>query len=341
MTYDLLEKELNSEKEIKSLYLFFGEEKFLLDTIVKKIKKKFGEILQGINYIIIDENLIDDLIYNIESPAFGFDKKLIIVKNSGLFKKDGRKKSGTPIQEKVANYINENMDVINESTNIIFIEDEVDKNCVYEAIEKNGIICKFEELNQMSLIKRLKQIANAYKVNVSDNVLAYLVECSGSNMQFLINEIRKLIEFAGEGGTIQKEDVDKLAIKQIDSVIFDLTDNLGNKKINVAMEVLDGLIYQKEPLQKILITLYNHFKKLYLCLIAINLNRDIATSIGLKPNQTFLVGKYKKQVTFFKQEELRKILSELIELDYNSKNGKIDIDVGLRSILCSYCKAMS
>jgi len=54
MTYDLLEKELNSEKEIKSLYLFFGEEKFLLDTIVKKIKKKFGEILQWINYIIID-----------------------------------------------------------------------------------------------------------------------------------------------------------------------------------------------------------------------------------------------------------------------------------------------
>jgi DNA polymerase III delta subunit len=164
---------------------------------LKKIKKKFGEMLQGINYIIIDETLVDDIIYNIESPAFGYEKKLLIIKNSGLFKKDGRKKQGTPIQEKLASYIYDNMDIINESVNMVFIEDEADKNCVYEAIEKNGVVCNFEELNQMQLIKRLKQIATAYKVNAPDNVLAYLIECSGSNMQFLINEIRKLIEFAG------------------------------------------------------------------------------------------------------------------------------------------------
>jgi DNA polymerase-3 subunit delta len=230
------------------------------------------------------------------------------------------------------------MDTIDEAVNIVFIEDEADKNKVYEAIEKHGVICKFEELNQAQLIRRLKQIANAYNVNVQESVLSYLIECSGSNMQFLINEIRKLIEYAGKGGSIQKEDVDKLAIKQIDSVIFDLTDDLGNKKINEAMEVLDGLIYQKEPLQKILVTLYGHFKKLYLCSLAIKYNKDIATSIGLKPNQTFLVGKYKRQVASFKSGELRGILTELTDLDYNSKNGKIDIDIGLRSILCSYCK---
>ena len=338
MTYETLEKELNKDGKLHSLYLFYGEERFLLESAVKKLKKKFGEMLQGINYIIIDESLIDDLIYNIESPAFGFEKKLIIVKNSGLFKKDGRKKAGTPIQEKVASYIKENMDVINEAVNIVFIEDEVDKNQVYEAIEKNGIICNFEELNQNALIKRLKQIVLAYNVNVNDDVLTYLIECSGSNMQLLINEIRKLIEFAGTGGTIKEEDVDKLAVKQIDAVIFDLTDDLGNKKISSAIEVLDGLIYQKEPLQKVLVTLYNHFKKLYLCSIAIKSGKDIGTSIGLKPNQTFLVNKYKRQVNSFKSEELKKILVELTQLDYNSKNGKIDIDIGLRSILCSYCK---
>ena len=81
MTYDLLEKELKSGV-LHSIYLFYGDETFLIENAIKKIKKNFGEILQGINYVIIDENLVDDLIYNIESPAFGFDKKLIIVKNS-------------------------------------------------------------------------------------------------------------------------------------------------------------------------------------------------------------------------------------------------------------------
>lgn len=149
MTYDLLEKELNTSKELSSLYLLFGEERFLLDTTIKKIKKKFGELLQGINYVIIDETLIDDLIYNIESPAFGYDKKLILVKDSGLFKKDGRKKNGSPIQEKIANYINENMDTINDSCVIVFIENEVEKNNVFETINKNGVVCQFDELNNM------------------------------------------------------------------------------------------------------------------------------------------------------------------------------------------------
>ena len=35
-------------------------------------------------------------------------------------------------------------------------------------------------------------------------------------MQDLINEIRKLIEYAGENGTIKKEDIDKLSIKWYD-----------------------------------------------------------------------------------------------------------------------------
>ena len=156
-------------------------------------------------------------------------------------------------------------------------------------------------------------------------------------MQYLINEIRKLIEFAGPNGTIDKISIDNLAIKQIDSIIFDLTDSLGNKQTSKAMEVLDGLIYNKEPLPKILVTLYNHFKKLYLCSLAIKSNKDIATSIGLKPNQTFLINKYKRQLTFFKELDLKNILKELTDLDYNFKNGRIDLEIGLKSILCSYC----
>ena len=57
-------------------------------------------------------------------------------------------------------------------------------------------------------------------------------------MQELINEIRKLIEYAGENGTIQKEDIDSLCIKKLESVIFDLTDSLGKRNIKLALNVL-------------------------------------------------------------------------------------------------------
>lgn len=335
LNYDALDKSIQTE--LKPLYLLYGEEQYLVDTSVNKIKKKFGDKVLGINYILIDETNLDNLISDIEMPAFGYDKKLIIVKNSGLFKKDGRKKSGSPIQDKIAEYITNNMDIIEESAILVFVELEADKNVVFDAISKKGIVCNIEELKPFQLVKKLKQICNLYKVNVEESTLNYLVEISGTNLQHLINEIRKLIEYAGENGTITLDAVNKLSIKQIESVIFDLTDNLAMKKIDKALEDLDNLIYQKEPIQKILINLYNHFKKIYLCTEALELRKDIVNTLNLKPTQTFLVTKYKKQASYFKKEELKKILDEFYELDYNSKNGKIDLDVGLRSILCNYC----
>ena len=156
-------------------------------------------------------------------------------------------------------------------------------------------------------------------------------------MQDLINEIRKLIEYAGTDGKIQKQDIDKLTIKKLESVIFDLTDSLGKKDIAKALDVLKNLLYAKEPIQKILITLYNHFKKLYFVKLALKYGKDIVSSLNLKPNQVFLVNKYKTQASYFKEQELKETLENLRDLDYNYKNGLIDLQIGLETILCKYC----
>ena len=129
--------------------------------------------------------------------------------------------------------------------------------------------------------------------------------------------------------------MDLLAIPKIEAVIFDLTDSLGVKNIKQAMEVLNNLIYNKEPVQKILITLYNHFKKLYLVKLALRENISLEEILNLKPNQTFLITKYKRQAQYFEEEKLRNILEELINLDSNSKVGLIDLNIGLEAILCN------
>ena len=335
MDYDTLIKDIDTK--LKPLYLIYGEEQYLVQNALSKIKKNFGEKVLGINYVLLDESSINEIIPNIQMPAFGYEKKLIVVKNSGLFKKDGRKKSEPLEQEQISDFIKNNMDIISDSIVLVFIEEKVDKNSVYEQIEKNGIITCIQELKAPQLVQKLKQIASMYKVKIDDRTANYLIEVSGTSMQNLINEIRKLIEYVGENGTINIDDVEALATKQIDSVIFELTDNLATRKIDKAIDVLDNLIYQKEPLQKILITLYNHFKKLYLCTIALSLNKDTLSVLNLKPNQTFLVSKYKKQSSYFNKNVLKEILNAFIELDYNSKIGKIDLDIGLRSVLCRYC----
>lgn len=339
LSIENLEKELKIGK-LQGLYLLYGEELFLLETSLKKIKNLFGECIKGINYINIDETNFHELIADIETPSFGYEKKLIIARNTGLLKKEGKRKNAelTKIKEKINNYLKENINLVNSSVVLVLIEEEADsKQELYTTIDNLGVVCKFDYQKPIQIEKRIKAICNGYKVQMDDNTVRYFIECCGTNMQDLINEIRKLIEYTGEGGKIQKEDIDKLSIKKLESIIFDLTDSLGKKEIAKSLETLKNLVYAKEPLPKILITLYNHFKKLYFVKLALKWNKDIISSLNLKPNQTFLVNKYKMQANYFKESELENVLQDLRDLDSNYKVGLIDLQVGLETILCKYC----
>lgn len=338
MKVEELEKNLK-QGNLQTIYLLYGEEKFLLENCLKAIKKLFGEKVTGINYILLDGNNISEIISDIETPAFGYEKKLIIVKNAGLFKKEAKRKgkiNNSGIKEKLNSYFIENYDVMKSSVVLVFVEESAEKCELFNTIEKLGIICNFEYQKPIQIQARLKAILSAYKVNIDNSTLMYFIECCGTDMQELINEIRKLIEYVGSGNAITKQDIDKLAIKKMDSIIFDLTDSLGKKNTKQAIDILRNLVLAKEPLAKILVTLYNHFKKLYLTKYSLSIGKDVAGSLDLKPNQMFLVNKYKTQANYFKLDELRTILDKLCDLDYKYKVGLIDLQIGLESILCTY-----
>lgn len=333
-----LEKSLK-DNNLSSIYLLYGKETYLLENTLRKIKKVFGICKEGLNYIKIDNTNINSLIPELQTPAFGFDKKMIIVKDADVLKKQGKKKNQALSDQvdKIASFIEQNFEYIKDQVVLIFIEDEIEKNNLYKQIEKLGIICNFEQEKLPDLMKRIKYICNAYKVNIDNLALSYFIESCGTNLQDLINEIRKLIEYKGENGTITREDIDLLCIKQFDSVIFELTDNLGQKNVKKSLEVLKNLLYAKEPIQKILITLYNHFKKIYITKLCDKYKSDVVKNLNLKPNQTFLVSKYKRQANYFSEQDLKKILLKFIELDEDYKIGNIDLNIGLESVICGYC----
>ena len=62
-----------------NLRLIYGENTYLIEREIKAVKKQFGEIVQGINYVAIEQNTLENLIAEIETPSFGYPKKLIIV----------------------------------------------------------------------------------------------------------------------------------------------------------------------------------------------------------------------------------------------------------------------
>ena len=338
MTVVKLENDLKDQK-VMPVYILYGKELYLLENCLKKIKKLFGNLVDGLNYIKIDNSNIDSLIPEMQTPPFGYEKKLIIVRNTDLLQKQVKKKSQIINEkiEQIADFIEKNIEEIKMQNVIIFIEEDVEKNKLYKCIENVGVVCAFNQEKVSDLQKRIKFICNSYSVNIDNYALNYFIESCGTNLQDLINEICKLIEYAGTGGTIKKEDIDALSIKQFESVIFDLTDSLGQKNVEKSIQVLNNLIYEKEPVQKILITLYNHFKKIYITKLCEKYKLDIAEYLKLKQNQLFLVSKYKKQAGYFSEFEIKNILEQFTRLDEAYKAGVVDINIGLESVICGYC----
>ena len=344
-SYNELEQEINNV--LRPIYLLYGEEQYLIETLLKKIKKKFGDIQKGINYILIDETNIEHLTNEIEMPSFCYDKKLIIVRHSHLFlpdnykpKKDEIKKDWKHIQEVLAKFITDNLETLTSNAIIVFIEDEITQNKLYDAINKYGIIYKSDYLKLPELIHRLTKICGMYKVTTTNPAMKHLVETSGQHLMDLINEIRKLIEYVGPGGTITEKEVDLLSTKKIESVIWKLTEHMGMKRTFNALEEFENMLHEyrhlDNPAQPILISIYRHFRKLYLCQLAMKSNRDIIATLNLKSNQVWQVNKYKQQVSLFKTD-LQPLLQDLIDLDYQAKTNKIDLIIGIQCIICKYC----
>lgn len=333
-----LEKKLK-ENELSNIYLLYGKETFLLESCLKKIKKNFGDLKEGLNYIKIEAADASSIIVELQTPPFGFERKLILVKESELLKKQGKKKNQAITEEvnKLAEFFENDFDGVKDQNVIVFVCEDAEKNSLFKVIDKLGIVCSFEPEKPQDIAKRMKFICNSYGVNIDAPTLAYFIESCGTDLQDLINEIRKLIECVGKGGTIQKADIDALCIKKFESVIFDLTDSLGQKNVKTALEVLKNLIYAKEPIQKILITLYNHFKKLYIVKLCEKYKEDVLENLDLKSNQTFLVSKYKRQAGYFTENDLRDIVIELINLDEQYKIGNCDLNIGMEAVLCRYC----
>ena len=195
---------LISEKNIYGkVFLFHGDNKYYRELYINKIKRIFGDLVLGINYIKLSDTNVLNLIYEANTPTFGYENKLIVVNNSKLFKINRKKGTNDNIDDNVSSNSNETdilsfleSNQIPDNVTIIFNEDEVAKTKkIYKTIDKIGITTEFKTLTQSELVSYVATLCKKYGVNISKDTATYFVECCNNNMDDIINEIRKLIEY--------------------------------------------------------------------------------------------------------------------------------------------------
>lgn len=314
---------------MEHLYLISGDDDFEKERYLQKIKSHFDKLIKGINYIQIDKDNLFMLVQELSTYSFLAEDKLIIVK---LQKKESTtEETQTNKKDWLTKDIEEQIRNKLDFIWLVFYEENGSNTKLHKLISDCGKVINFEKSKPYEIVKWIMQTANDYNAMIDKSEAEYLLEICGSDKIFLDNEINKLSNCISENSKITKDMIDKMCIKTSEIIIFDLIDCVGAKNSKVALKYLEELLENKEPIQKIMIMIFKHFKMLLLAKEALKARKDIAQELDVKP---YPAKKYASQCSNFSQNELIKIIKELSNLDVDSKNGKMDLKVGLQKIIC-------
>ncbi|MCX7746739.1 MAG: DNA polymerase III subunit delta [Clostridia bacterium] len=338
MSVENLKDDIKNHK-YRRLYLFYGPEEYLKKYYLESIEKELlREDLAALNRIVLEGKPdVRKVVEACETLPMFSEKKLVIIKNSGLLKagkKAGEEKGKNKGQsDELLTYLQN----IPDYTCLVFYEAEVDKRMkLVDTIKKNGLVVEFAYQKPVELVKWVTKVFKSHQKEIDQADASKLVENSEQGMTEILNEVNKLILYLGDRKRVAGEDIEKVCTKSIKGRIFDLTDAIAEKNRGKALKLLEDMVVLKEPIPKILFMITRQFRQV----LEIKLLKEsgmsgdkAASEMGITP---YMAGKLIKQSGSFSVEKLKNAIHESLELDRAIKTGKIKDRIAAEILIVKY-----
>jgi DNA polymerase-3 subunit delta len=144
-------------------------------------------------------------------------------------------------------------------------------------------------------------------------------------------ELRKLIAYVDGARSIDVSDVKQLTPFQSQSNIFALVDAIGERKGSQAQRLLSRLLQDEDPGYAFAMVV-RQFRLLLITREALDSGQPISNALSLP---SFVIRKLEAQARSFSDPELKQIYSRLLDIDVGSKTGRLDLEVGLDTLIAS------
>lgn len=304
-------------------YLFYGEEKFILNNYTALIKSKTVTDFPEFNYMEFDEDSCDFEKFSsfvMSYPTLS-ETKMALVKNAGFLQNADNAKSIAEIVQNMPGYLA-----------LVFVEDEISKvkKSVTDAFEKCGCVTEFvrQKPADLRLWVAKKLAASGKKMLASD--VTRLINMCACSLEKLNTECEKLIA-AAPGEVIEKELIDTLVVVPAEYKVFEMSDNLLNRKGTEAYLLLKEFKINKEQPTEILTLIYAAVSEIYMF-------KTLSEQGGnpeayLAPNRKWLAGKYRAQAAAHSKEKLRRIMRLCYKCDRQIKTGAAEPYTSLELVM--------
>jgi len=258
-TLQVLKQDLRNH-QLKSLYMFHGEETFLLQHYLGQMKKQLvDELTESFNYHKLTKETFDMQVFAdaVESLPMMAEKTFVWVDDIDIFK----------LSDTDRNRLAEQLADIPDYCTLVFTFETTpwkpDKRLkkLWDAISGFAEIVEFPKQSQRDLVAWIGRHFAAEGKKIAPELCVYLIDITGGTMTALAGEISKIAAYS-DADVVVKSDIDAVTEPVLDAVVFQMTDMLGEGKYGPALEKLQQLLKLQQKPIAILGAVGNHFRRI-------------------------------------------------------------------------------
>lgn len=304
------------EKSPGNLYVFHGEEMFLLNHYLQQLKAVvLDPLTESFNFHrFTHENFaVQSFADAVENMPMMAERTLVQVDDVDVFK----------MNEDARDAITAILSDIPEYCTVVFVHETVpfkpDKRfSKLWAPFAAGQVVEFAKQNERDLVVWIQRHFMALGKRIDPRLCQYLLEITDGTMTTLGTEIKKIASYSG-ADTICREDIDAVTEPVLDAVVFRMTDQLSAGDYGGALVTLQKLMkMQEEPLQ-ILGAIGGHFRRISAAKTLIEHGRPAQELQKLCGIADFPARKAMESARRCSPDYLQKVMELVLETDMKMK----------------------
>jgi len=310
------------------VYLFYGNDNYLLKSRTEKCWKEAAIEEESVETYDFEETSIDEVLSSAMTIPFLTEKKAVVWTNA-LFL------STAPVVKELTN-IEIYLENPNPSTIFIIVcpTQTLDKKrkVVKMLLEKaEVVVCNKEE--HQDLYGEIKRIIKENGKSIDANALQQFISRVGTDSLTMMNELDKLLLFSEGIDKIDIQMVRDVTTRNLEENIFTLVNALLAKDHTLIMHIYKDLLTMNIDPVWMMGVIMNKFQEILYTKELIHLKRtfeEIMKYFQASKGRVYYMVKNAKDTS---DDELYEYMSELETLDYQIKSGQIDKFIGIEMFL--------
>ena len=312
-----LKKDLK-EKHLGSFYILSGQEDYLRRYYLAEMKKQLlDELTESFNFHRLNNETfsLEALADALQALPMMAERTMVLLEDVNLF--------DCGDTDTLTALLN---DLSPECCLVVHLEEfkpDKRKKKLWEAIEKHAVLADFAYQSETDLKPWIARHFRSAGKQIAPELCSYLLQQCGLSMTRLHGEILKICAYSG-AEVIVRADIDAVVEPTLEAVVFQITDALGQRDFDRALERLHVLLkLQTEPIP-IVAAIGAQARRLYAAKLLQNAGKSaeaLASLCGIAP---YAATKTMQQARRLSERFCRRAVELCCQTDYRLKTSYDD-----------------